>query len=265
MAEASALAKSVSQARPQADLDLGAKLLAYATDVQSLTSPEVVLDTLHRITNSALNLNFLGACRLPPNVGDWDALLLGKTVFVHKSARGFWEEWRQRAPHHNPALYFQSRLSLAPITLTEMLSMLAPTGADRWGIELGLKYKIRDGFICPVGGRWLLLFWSERVLTKVLTEPLRILIFAAASFAAMRLEKLVETQAEREGAYTWLTPRETAVIRLLSLGKSIREISKHLGLGEETVRTHLKKAKAKLGAQNLAQVVAQAMRHRLIV
>jgi LuxR family quorum sensing-dependent transcriptional regulator len=266
MGEGSALSKYVSEGGQRAFLDLGGKLLAYAGDVQSFTSPEAVLNNLHQILKSDLNLNCMGALRFPPNVSDWDALELGKTVFLHKSVpKGFWEEWRQRAPNHDPALYFQSRLSLAPITLTEMLGILAPIGADRWGFELALKYRIRDAFICPLGGRWLVLFWSEKVLTGILTEPLRIVIFAAASFAAMRLEKLIEIRAEREGAYTPLTPRELAVIRLLSLGKSIRDITVHLGLGEETIRTHLKKAKAKLGAQNLAQLVALAMRHRLIV
>jgi LuxR family quorum sensing-dependent transcriptional regulator len=266
MGEGSASSKSVSQDSQRAFLDLGGKLLAYASDVQSLISPEAILNDIHQILKSALNLNCMGAFRFPPNVSDWDALELGKTVFLHKSVpKGFWEEWRQRAPNHNPTLYFQSRLSLAPVTLTEMLAILAPIGGDRWGIELALKYRIRDAFICPVGGRWLVLFWSDRVLTRILTEPLRIVIFAAASFAVVRLDKLVETRAEREGAYTPLTPRELAVIRLLSLGKSIHEITGHLGLGEETIRTHLKKAKAKLGAQNLAQLVALAMRQRLIV
>jgi len=264
--EVKALAEAIKPEYPQDVLDLGAKLLAYASNVQSITTPEAVLDELHRITSPALKLNLVGAGRLPLNVCDWEAFQLGTTVFIHKSApKGWWEEWLQRAPQHNHAAYFLARMALAPVTRSEMLHMLAPIGTDRWEFELAMKYGMRDEFICPVGGRWLVILWSASVLTKALTEPLRIMIFAAASFAAMRLEQMRETRAEGPGAYTRLTPRELAVIRLLSLGKSTQEIAEGLGLGEETVRTHLKKFKAKLGARSQAQAVAQAMRQRLII
>lgn len=50
----------------------------------------------------------------------------------------------------------------------------------------------------------------------------------------------------------------------LSLGRRIAEIGKDLGLGEETVRSHIKKAQTKLGTRNSMHAVAQAMRLRLI-
>ncbi len=46
---------------------------------------------------------------------------------------------------------------------------------------------------------------------------------------------------------TRLTPRELAVLRMVSMGHQSSDIAKALGLGEETVRSHLKKAQAKLG------------------
>jgi len=61
-----------------------------------------------------------------------------------------------------------------------------------------------------------------------------------------------------------LTPRELAVLRLASAGAPQREIAQALGLGEETVRTHLKKAQIKLGARNRTHTVADAMRQNLI-
>ncbi len=265
MGQATALTKAIKP-EIQDVLDLGADLLTYATDLKSLTTPDAVLIGLHGITSPALRVNLIGAGRIPPNVSDWDAFQLGTTVFVHQSApKGWWKEWIERAPHHNPAAYFLARLALAPVTRTEMLRMLAPIGADRWEFELATKHGMRDEFICPVGGRWIVIFWSARTLTNVLTEPQRILIFAAASFAAMRLEQLLETRAERHGAYTRLTPRERAVIRLVSVGESPQRIAEQLGIGEETVRTHLKKMKAKLGVRSQAHAVAQAMRQRLII
>jgi DNA-binding CsgD family transcriptional regulator len=69
---------------------------------------------------------------------------------------------------------------------------------------------------------------------------------------------------KRVGKGASLTPRELAVLRLLSVGKHVREAAEHLHLGEETVRSHLKKAQAKLGVHDRTHVVAQAIRLHLI-
>jgi LuxR family quorum sensing-dependent transcriptional regulator len=42
------------------------------------------------------------------------------------------------------------------------------------------------------------------------------------------------------------------------------EIAKLLGIGGETVRSHLKKAQAKLGVRNRAHAAAEAVRQQLI-
>ena len=42
------------------------------------------------------------------------------------------------------------------------------------------------------------------------------------------------------------------------------EIAAHLGLGEETVRSHMKKAQRKLGVTDRTHAVADAIRQRLI-
>jgi DNA-binding CsgD family transcriptional regulator len=63
---------------------------------------------------------------------------------------------------------------------------------------------------------------------------------------------------------TCLTPRELTVLRLASTGALHREIAQVLGLGVETVRTHLKKAQIKLGVRNRTHAVAEALRQNLI-
>jgi DNA-binding CsgD family transcriptional regulator len=47
---------------------------------------------------------------------------------------------------------------------------------------------------------------------------------------------------------------------LVSLGLASNEISKELGIGEETVRSHLKKVQAKMGVRNRAHAAAEAVR-----
>jgi LuxR family quorum sensing-dependent transcriptional regulator len=123
---------------------------------------------------------------------------------------------------------------------------------------------MRDGLTCLVGGRWVVAYWSPRVLSSVLSQQDRAMLFMGASFAASRLQKLTEPSAKRVGKGVSLTPRELAVLQSLSLGRRVRETAARLGLGEETVRSHLKKAQAKLGVNERTHAIAQAMRLHLI-
>lgn len=61
-----------------------------------------------------------------------------------------------------------------------------------------------------------------------------------------------------------LTERERAVLRRVADGKQHEEISAELGIGTETVRTHLRKACDRLGASTKTQAVASALRLGLI-
>ena len=157
-----------------------------------------------------------------------------------------------------------ARVALAPFTMTETMRMLEPVGLDLWPHELATKYGMRDSLTCPVGGRWVVVYWSKYVLSDRLTPKVRALLLMGATFAAIRLQRLISPHAERIGRGQALTPRELAVLRSMSVGRQIKETAQYLHLGEETVRSHLKKAEAKLGVNNRTHAVAQAMRHHLI-
>ena len=107
-------------------------------------------------------------------------------------------------------------------------------------------------------------YWSRQALGKALTQPHRIILFAAASFAALRLEQPVDHDPRWLGKRARVTPRELAVLRLVSMGRQIDEIAQVLKLGGETVRSHLKKVQRKLGVRNRPQAVAEAIRQQLI-
>ena len=142
------------------------------------------------------------------------------------------------------------------------MKSLEPIGIDRWAVELNLKHGIRDLFGCPIGGRWIFAYWSPKPMH--LQPDQRALLYLGASFATTQLQKLAPPFAGRLGKGASLTPRELSVLRWQSLGHRIPEIGKVLGLGEETVRSHIKKAQAKLGARNSMHAVVQAVRLRLI-
>jgi DNA-binding NarL/FixJ family response regulator len=61
-----------------------------------------------------------------------------------------------------------------------------------------------------------------------------------------------------------LTQREREVLRLLADGLANEEIGKRLFISPETVRTHVRKAMAKLEADTRTQAVAIALRQSLI-
>jgi LuxR family quorum sensing-dependent transcriptional regulator len=255
----------VDLARQTGCSDLRARLLDYAGQVERLRSPEMVLNELHAITTRNMPLAVLGAARFPLKSGDWESIKLGKSAFLHESVpNGWWEEYDALAPGRFRPLLFLASTCMASYTWTEVRRMMEPVGIDQWSYELMLKYGMRDGLSCPVGGRWVVAFWSRRDLSNVLTQPVRIMIFAAASFAGLRLEQLAGPDPCRTGSRARLTPRELAVLRLVAAGAQSREVAQALGLGEETIRSHLKKAESKLGVRNRTHAVAEALRQHLI-
>ncbi len=242
-------------------------LTVYTKLVASRTSPHEVLDALHEFTVIHFPMSVLGAARLPFKTNDWVSVELGKNVFVHQSVpKGWWEEYSATAPsHYDPGL-IMARSSLMAYTWVETMKMLDPVGADRWWYELAYRHGMRDGMTCPVGGRWVVGFWSPKPFSHLLTDALRVVIFGAASFAALRLDQIIGPELQRPATLARQpTPRELAVLQLMAAGKTIDEIAYSLGLGEETIRSHVKKVQAKLGARNRLHAVAEAMRHRLIV
>jgi NarL family two-component system response regulator LiaR len=61
-----------------------------------------------------------------------------------------------------------------------------------------------------------------------------------------------------------LTPREIDVLRHLALGRANKEIGSVLGIGEETVKTHVAHLLAKLQVENRSQAIVQALKRGLV-
>jgi DNA-binding CsgD family transcriptional regulator len=241
-------------------------LLNKFTDaVTRATTPAGVLDSLDEFASKLLPINALGVGRMPQRTSDWRGVELGKDVFLHSSAPlDWWNEYAAKAAHGYDPGIMMAKSSLVAYTWTETMQMLDPIGIDRWPYELALKYGIRDALTCCVGQRWLVAYWSRQVLSNLLTPPLRMLLIAAAGFAALRLEQMIGEDPRRVGNRPPITARELSALRLVSLGKGTNEIAKLLGIGEETVRSHLKKVQAKLGVCNRAHAAAEAVRQQLI-
>ena len=148
--------------RSAAYTDLQAGLIGYADRVEELRSADAVLEELHDVTTRHLPLSVLGAARFPLKSGDWASIELGKLAFLHKSVpEGWWEEYHALARGKFRPMLFLAASSMAMHTWTEARRMFQPIGVDNWTYDLALKHGMRDGLTCPVGGRWVVGFWSR--------------------------------------------------------------------------------------------------------
>ena len=73
-----------------------------------------------------------------------------------------------------------------------------------------------------------------------------------------------ESAAARRFGRGGPTPREREVLTLLAAGATDEQIAEMLELSPATVQTHVRNAKAKLGARTRAQAVAMALQHGMI-
>jgi len=258
--EVSAAYKALPATAPPTPL-----LNKFTNHVIQAKTPADILDDLDEFASSLLPINVLGVGRMPQRTSDWRSIQLGVDVFLHASAPvEWWNEYAAKAAQGYDPGIMMAKTSLVAYTWTETMRTLEPIGIDRWPYDLARKYGIRDALTCCIGQRWLVAYWSRQVLCNLLTHPLRILLIAAAGFVASRLEQVIGDSPERFPNQPRITARELAVLRLVSLGMGSNEIAKRLGIGEETVRSHLKKAQAKLGARNRAHAAAEAIRQQLI-
>jgi DNA-binding CsgD family transcriptional regulator len=72
------------------------------------------------------------------------------------------------------------------------------------------------------------------------------------------------TQSQTPPEMPALSPRERQVLALLAEGQTSAETAATLGIGEETVQTHVRRAMTKLSARTRTQAVAIALRYGLL-
>ena len=167
------------------DQETTTRIIDYTVEVEGLRTPDEVLNRLDEITSEKNPIRVHGANRFSVKVGDWRHIELGRNVFVHRDVpQGWLEEWSAFVASGQPIGLMTARTCLAPFTWTELSRLLDPIGIDRWFFELALKHGMRDGYLCPVGGRWAVAFWSPGVLNHNFTQQARGLLNMAASAAA---------------------------------------------------------------------------------
>jgi DNA-binding NarL/FixJ family response regulator len=82
--------------------------------------------------------------------------------------------------------------------------------------------------------------------------------------AAAAQETFVDPAVPPKGSRGKLTRRQREILQLLADGESTTVAARELDLSEETVKTHIKTALARLGARNRTHAVSIALRECLI-
>lgn len=86
-----------------------------------------------------------------------------------------------------------------------------------------------------------------------------------AAMAAAAQERFIDDDVPPKGSRAVITRRQREILQLLADGESTTVAARQLGLSEETVKTHMKNALARLGAKNRSHAVAIGLRESLIV
>ncbi|MFI5674679.1 response regulator [Streptomyces cellulosae] len=114
-------------------------------------------------------------------------------------------------------------------------------------------------------------FLLKDVTAERLFEAVRVVAAGEALLAPAVTRRLIaefarlRPRAPAPGTLSGLTPRETDVLRLLAEGLSNPEIAERLGVGEETVKTHVSRILSKLGLRDRTQAVVRAYESGLVV
>jgi DNA-binding NarL/FixJ family response regulator len=82
--------------------------------------------------------------------------------------------------------------------------------------------------------------------------------------AAAAQESFIDPAVPPKGSRGKLTRRQRQILQLLADGESTTVAARELDLSEETVKSHMKNALARLGAKNRTHAVAIALRECLI-
>jgi len=78
------------------------------------------------------------------------------------------------------------------------------------------------------------------------------------------MKKVLERMKPQPASAVSLTQREMEVLEWMATPNTYKQIASHLGVGEETIRTHAKSILEKLHQPNRAQAVLAAMKSKLI-
>jgi DNA-binding NarL/FixJ family response regulator len=147
------------------------------------------------------------------------------------------------------------------------LELVTHLRAEGWGRVVVLSaaddpYSVRAAYVAGAQG-YLLKTASTSIVADGVRQVLGGGVYADPSVASLLAAGLRGTPTNESGMAD-LSAREVEVLKLVSDGKSNKEIGDLLGLSALTVKSHLARIARKLGTGDRAEMVALAMRAGVI-
>lgn len=235
--------------------------LTYIDSVQKARTPEEVCRALLDVTSRfGLTALLAGTVPMPGTpqedqrshvlLCDWPKDWMERYVAMNYVDRDPLVTYMKRSPS---AVYWHEAIELVRAD-REARRVYGDAGA----------FRLNDGFAMP-----LVTLEGEVVMVSLGGEEVELsaeavnVISLVSTFAIGRAMQLTTARPVIEHRPE-LTDREKECMRWAAQGKSEWEISQILGISEHTSEKHLLNAKAKLGATNRVQAVAEAIRHGYI-
>jgi DNA-binding CsgD family transcriptional regulator len=188
--------------------------------------------------------------------GEEDAASFERRLVLHNFPTGFAETYDERYRFTDSDLFKSFYETTTPLVWSD--------DPDASGAGNGTLFLDQTGYMTALsipihtttGARYVLLFLGDDEATdELLSRACLEGNWAFQSFQKQILEKEV-----RSG----LTARETEILQWISYGKTASEIAIIASVSEHTVNSHTASILKKLGAVNRTQMVATAIRNRII-
>lgn len=147
-----------------------------------------------------------------------------------------------RMPHKDGIVALGEILARDPSAKVIMLTTVGTEEDIYRSLQLGAKgYVLKDGD-------------TENIIEAIRT------VAAGGQYCPEDVQRMYEARCRRES----LTERETLALRLLSDGRTNREIAVEMGISEDGVKGHLRHINEKFGTKDRVEAVAVAIRRGII-
>lgn len=104
-------------------------------------------------------------------------------------------------------------------------------------------------------------YFLKDVAPSALVDGLRAVVRGELSLSP-KVASILFEQRETQRPYDTLTPREREILDLIAAGQGNKQIARHLGITEKTVKAHCTRLFARIGVADRTQAALWAVEHR---